>query len=327
MHPQAPRSKLQANQIIVAFYNVENLFDTINNPLKNDDDFLPGGKLRWSENRYEEKIENIARSISSIHPGQQPAIIGMAEIENRNVLRDLISQKPFQGSYDIIHFDSPDKRGIDVGLLYDTRLFQVQSRERISVRIEAEERFRTRDILYVKGTFGRGEPVHFFVNHWSSRGEGTLISMPRRIAAADQLYKKAREILEADASAKILIMGDFNDLPVSKSITVHLESRNHQNIKYNEFYNLAYIPYKKKLGSLYARGRWLMFDQILASSGMINGEGIKIKSPRLSIHFDKKLLFYDKVRSIYRPNRTYTGKKYHGGFSDHLPVYVYMNLD
>ncbi len=313
--------------IIAAFYNVENLFDTIDEPLKKDDDFLPDSHLKWSDTRYVEKLENNAESISSIRPGQLPAIIGLAEVENKSVLKDLVSQTAFQGKYDFVHFDSPDRRGIDVGMLYDRHLFQVQSKESITVKLETDRQFRTRDILYVKGTFGMEQPVHIFVNHWSSRREGTKITMPRRIAAADLLYKKAMVILNADTMAKILIMGDFNDLPVSKSITQHLNSRKHQNLKFDEFYNLAYIPFKKKIGSLFARGQWLMYDQILVSLGMIGGEGIKIKSPRLTVHYDKKLLFYDKERSIYRPNRTYTGKRYHAGFSDHLPVYVKMSMD
>lgn len=313
--------------IIAAFYNVENLFDTVDDPFKNDEDFLPGSKLDWNDYRYVEKLENIAESISSIHPGQLPAIIGLCEIENRTVLQDLVAQTAFQGSYGIVHFDSPDRRGIDVAMLYDKHRFKVQTKERIPVRMAADAHFVTRDILYVKGIFGMDQSLHFFVNHWSSRREGTQKSMPRRIAAADQLYKKAQSILNTNAMAKILIMGDFNDLPVSKSITNHLKSKKHRNIKHDEFYNLAYLPYKKKFGSVYARGRWLMFDQMMASLGLINGEGIKIKSHRLTVHYDKKFLFYDKQRSIYRPNRTYSGKRYHGGFSDHLPVYVQLNIE
>ncbi len=313
--------------LIAAFYNVENLFDTVDDPLKNDEDFLPDSQAKWSDYRYAKKLENIAESISSIHPGHMPAIIGLAEIENRVVLQDLIAQSVFQGRYDIVHFDSPDRRGIDVALLYDKTLFSVQSKERITVLLDGDERKPTRDILYVKGTFGGDQSLHFFVNHWPSRREGTLISMPRRITAADLLYSKALEILNSDAMAKIMIMGDFNDLPVSKAIAVHLNSRSHRGIKFNEFYNLAHGPYKKKMGSLFARNRWLMFDQMLISRGMMHGEGVKVSSSRLTVHFDKKLLFYDKGRSMYRPNRTYTGKKYHGGFSDHLPVYVHLNME
>jgi hypothetical protein len=120
-------------------------------------------------------------------------------------------------------------------------------------------------------------------------------------------------------------MGDFNDLPVSRSITRHLCARPHQNIQTGELYNLAFIPYSKKMGTVYAKGKWMMFDQIMISQGMMSGDGIKIRSSRLTVHFDKSLLFFDPKRSIYRPNRSYSGRKYHGGFSDHLPVYV--NLD
>ncbi len=313
--------------IITAFYNVENLFDTSDEPLKNDDDFLPGSRLQWSDYRYMEKLENIATSLSSIQAEHLPAIIGLAEIENRTVLQDLITQRVFKGKYEIVHYDSPDRRGIDVAMLYDKTLFSVQSKERITVRLDGEARNPTRDILYVKGTFDGEQSLHFFVNHWPSRREGTNITMPRRITAAQQLYGKAMEILNSDAMAKILIMGDFNDLPVSRSIAVHLNSRAHRGIKFDEFYNLAHIPYKRKVGSVFARNRWLMFDQMLVSRGMMQGEGVKVTASRLTVHFDKKILFWDKGRSMYRPNRSYTGKKYHGGFSDHLPVYVQLHLE
>lgn len=323
---QSSPSKQLPLSHLVAFSNVENLFDTVDEPLKNDDDFLPDSRLNWSDYRYSKKLENIAKSIASI-PGRVPAIIGLAEIENRVVLEDLIAQDIFQGSYDIVHFDSPDRRGIDVALLYDKTLFSVQTKERIQVQLDGDARNPTRDILYVKGTFGGDESVHFFVNHWPSRREGTIISMPRRITAAEYLYNKAMGILHSEKMAKIMIMGDFNDLPVSKSIAVHLNSKAHQGIKFDEFFNLAHRPYKMKEGSVYARNRWLMFDQMLISLGMIRGEGVKVASPSLSIHYDKELLFYDKQRSMYRPNRTYSGKKYHGGFSDHLPVYVQLNME
>ena len=146
--------------------------------------------------------------------------------------------------------------------------------------------------------------------------------MPKRIAAAQSLSNKTRNILQADPRAKIVIMGDFNDLPVSKSITRYLNSKSKQDIRKDEFYNLAFIPYSKQMGTVFAKGRWLMFDQIMISQGMMIAQGYKIKSSRLTVHFDKRLLFYDKKRAIYRPNRSYSGKKYHGGFSDHLPVYV-----
>lgn len=326
MYPRSSASKPLPLSPIVAFYNVENLFDTMDEPLKNDEDFLPDSRLNWSDYRYSKKLENIAKSLSSI-PGQLPAIIGLAEIENSKVLEDLIAQDVFQGRYDIVHYDSPDNRGIDVALLYDKTLFSVQAKERIRVLLDGDAQKPTRDILHVKGAFGGDRPIHFFVNHWPSRREGTQKSMPRRITAANHLYHEAMDILHSDSMAKILIMGDFNDLPVSKSIDVHLNSRGHKGIKFNEFYNLAHSPYKRKMGSLYAKNRWLMFDQMLISMGMMVGEGVKVTSPRLSIHYDKKLLFYDKQLSMYRPNRTYSGKRYHGGFSDHLPVYVHLNME
>jgi predicted extracellular nuclease len=304
------------DRLIVAFYNLENFFDTLDDPVKDDNDFLPGSFKDWSERRYLEKLENITSSISSIDQNLVPVIIGVAEIENKTVLTDLIYQPAFKQAYDFIHYESQDKRGIDVAMLYNRNIFTVLSHEKIRVNLEGDENFTTRDILYVKGAFDGVDIVHFFINHWPSRREGTKKTMPRRIAAAQSLSNKTLNILRSDPLAKIVIMGDFNDLPVSKSITHYLK---------HEFYNLAFIPYSKKLGSVFAKGRWLMFDQIMISQGMMKAPGYKIKSPRLTIHFDKKLLFYDKKRGIYRPNRSYSGKKYHGGFSDHLPVYVTMD--
>jgi predicted extracellular nuclease len=305
-----------ADRQIVAFYNLENFFDTVDDPVKNDNDFLPGSFKDWSEQRYLEKLENITSSISSIDQNSVPAIIGVAEIENKTVLTDLIYQPAFKRAYDFIHYDSPDKRGIDVALLYNRNIFTVLSHEKVRVVLDANQNYTTRDILYVKGAFDRDDIVHFFVNHWPSRREGTRKTMPKRIAAAQSLSSKTRNILQADPRAKIVVMGDFNDLPVSESITRYLK---------DEFYNLAFIPYSRKMGTVFAKGRWLMFDQIMISQGMMIAHGYKIKSSRLTVHFDKRLLFYDKKRAIYRPNRSYSGKKYHGGFSDHLPVYVTMD--
>ena len=305
-----------ADRQIVAFYNLENFFDTVDDPVKNDNDFLPGSFKDWSEQRYLEKLENITSSISSIDQNSVPAIIGVAEIENKTVLTDLIYQPAFKRAYDFIHYDSPDKRGIDVALLYNRNIFTVLSHEKVRVVLDANQNYTTRDILYVKGAFDRDDIVHFFVNHWPSRREGTRKTMPKRIAAAQSLSSKTRNILQADPRAKIVIMGDFNDLPVSESITRYLK---------DEFYNLAFIPYSRKMGTVFAKGRWLMFDQIMISQGMMIAQGYKIKASRLTVHFNKRLLFYDKKRAIYRPNRSYSGKKYHGGFSDHLPVYVTMD--
>ena len=315
------------DQQIIAFYNLENLFDTVDDPQKDDDDFLPGSFKDWNEERYHAKLEQITQSLSTIGKKQLPVIIGVAEIENRTVVRDLLNQPAFKGRYDFVHHESPDHRGIDVGFLYNRDYVSVLSHERIQVEMESDEHFSTRDILYVQAAYDKNEVVHFFVNHWPSRREGTLKSMPRRIAAAKTLYGRAQGILQTNPLAKIVIMGDFNDLPVSKSIHTYLHSKSFKNIQADQFYNLAFLPYRNKLGSVYAKERWLMFDQILISKGMITGTGACIKASRLTIHFDKKLLFYDKKRSIYRPNRTYSGKKYHGGSSDHLPVYVKLEVD
>ncbi|MBL6963569.1 MAG: hypothetical protein ISR55_07090 [Bacteroidetes bacterium] len=318
---------LNPDQQIIAFYNLENLFDTVNDPQKDDNDYLPGSFKNWDKYRYTSKLEHISESLESIKPGSLPIILGVSEVENKTVLKDLLSQTAFRGEYDFIHYDSNDRRGIDVGFLYNRKYFKPTSHEKIPVVFNRDTTYSERDILYVSGKFDQDDLVHFFINHWHSRAEGTLKSMPLRIAAAESLYNKAQCILQSDPLAKIVIMGDFNDLPVSKSITSYLHAVYHKNILSNQFFNLAFIPYRKKFGSLFAKGRWLMFDQIMISKGMMESRGIQINSSRLSIHFNKKLLFYDRNRSIYRPNRTYAGNTYHGGFSDHLPVYVKIDVE
>jgi len=305
----------------IAFYNLENFFDTTDDPKKNDNDFLPNGTNHWTENRYLNKVERITAAIESIQPYKLPVVIGVAEVENKTVLRDLIYQPAFKKEYDFIHYDSPDRRGIDVALLFNKNEFEIIHHERIPVHLSGNSHFATRDILYVKGKLC-GDELHFFVNHWPSRGEGILASEPKRVAAAKCLFHKAESILKKDKEAKIIMMGDFNDLPISKSISKNLHAKAHKNLKEFEFYNLAAIPYKNKVGSLFAKKHWLMFDQIIISKGMMFGEGIKITAPRLTIHGDRKLLYFDKQAGIYKPNRTYSYHTYRGGSSDHLPVYV-----
>ncbi|NOU60766.1 hypothetical protein [Marinifilum caeruleilacunae] len=315
---------MQEPKEIIAFYNLENFFDTKDDPHKNDNDYLPHGSNHWTENRYLGKVEGITAAIESIQPEKLPIVIGVAEIENSTVLKDLIYQPAFKGEYKYVHFDSPDRRGIDVALLYNQNLVQILESEKIPVRINGNSHFATRDILYVKAKI-KQDNVHFFVNHWPSRGEGIMASNPKRVAAAECLHNKAKQILNQDKEAKILIMGDFNDLPVSKSISKHLQAKAHKNITEQQFYNLAAIPYQKKMGSLFAKKHWLMFDQIIISKGLLTGKGIRISAPRLTIHGDRSLLYFDQQAGIYKPNRTYTYHTYHGGASDHLPVYVALD--
>ncbi len=304
----------------IAFYNLENFFDTVDDPITNDDAFLPDGEKHWTENRYLKKLENISASIASI-PNGLPSLIGVAEIENKTVLTDLIYQAEFNRNYDFIHFDSKDRRGIDVALLYNKAYFTPCHKEKITIHLNGDQNYVTRDILYVKGKL-LGDIIHVFVNHWHSRGEGALKSMPKRVAAAQSLFSKAKAILDLDENAKIIMMGDFNDLPISKSITQYLKAKSKGDLGKYEFYNLAAIPYQNKEGTLFAKKRWLMFDQIIISNGMIKAKGIKITANRLNIHHDKKLLYFDNYSGIYKPNRTYARNKYFGGSSDHLPVFV-----
>jgi predicted extracellular nuclease len=272
-----------SNRFIIMFYNLENLFDTKNDLNKNDDNFLPSGKNNWTNRKYTDKINKISDSIFSIPGNKVPLIIGVSEIENKTVLKDLVNQPRFNSKYKFIHYESGDKRGIDVALIYNIDYFHILSHEKI-MAVNPDDVYTTRDILYVKGQID-SDIVHFFVNHWPSRREGTLKSMPRRITAANCLYKRTQELIKENSLAKIVIMGDFNDLPVSKSLSTILRAKSYRNITNDQFYNLASIPHRNKMGTVFAKNQWFMFDQIIISKGMINEEDIKIKSSRLTIHF------------------------------------------
>jgi hypothetical protein len=235
-----------SNQHSIAFHNLENLFDTKDDLKKNDNNYLPGGRNRLTENKYWDKLNKISHSIMSIHGDRLPLIIGVLEIENKAVLTDS------KAKYKFIHFESADKRGIEVALIYNFDYFNVLAQERI-LAVNAEGSYTTRDILYVEGEL-KSDIVHFFENHWPSRREGTLKPVPRRITAASCLYSKTQRLIQENPLSKIIIiMGDFNDLPSSKSIISFLKAKPFKNIGADQFYNLASIPYRKKRGTFFAK--------------------------------------------------------------------------
>ena len=234
----------------VIFYNTENLFDTINSPDTDDEEFLPQSKLQWNSEKYQTKLTHIAQVISSLCDTIEPLVIGLAEVENSKVLEDLIAQ-PALTKYNlkIVHHDSPDERGIDVALLYDSRLFSVKSSEPLAVRFDFEPNDRTRDVLYVNGMLGKQE-VHVFVNHWPSRREGMAKSSPKREAAAQVVRQKVDAILADNPNAKIIIMGDFNDSPTDKSVKQILQAQTtYSPVDAQKLYNLSFNLTRKGLGS------------------------------------------------------------------------------
>ncbi|MCT4666216.1 MAG: endonuclease [Flavobacteriales bacterium] len=308
------------DQKILAFYNVENLFDTHNNPKTLDDDFLPKGKLSWTKERYHKKLNNLARVIDDI-PGELPIFLGMVEVENRKVLEDLTQKTTLKkGNYGISHFQSLDKRGIDNALVYRKDFAKLLEEEAITPEIP---RTLTRDILYSKFQLIDGKILHTFVNHWPSRREGEQASSYKREAAAKTLKKLVDRILTKDRNANIVIMGDFNDYPTNKSIQKVLQATKSTKGLYNFALEWQENAPKTKQGSHSYRGKWGMLDQIIVSPNMMNPKGeFALKQKDFNVFRKDYMVFKHPKYGTYSPSRTYAGPKYIGDYSDHLPIYL-----
>jgi endonuclease/exonuclease/phosphatase family metal-dependent hydrolase len=318
--------KAAKQSFVAMFYNVENLFDTADDPKVNDDEFTPAGKVPWTEERLNTKINQIGQVMTDIVKPAMPDLVGFAEVENKMVLEMLTSSSSLsKNKYNIIHYDSPDERGIDVAMIYNAATFKVISSEPLEVVLPGND--RTRDILYVKGKVTSGEILHVFVNHWPSRREGTELSEPNRMAAANVLREKIDAIQRLEKSANILLLGDFNDEPSDKTITIGLKAQSPDMVtKNNDLCSLLYPEYKKGEGSLFYKD-WDLFDQIIVSGNMITRKkGLRTSVDQAEIFRADYLLFKTKEGEP-RPNRTMSSSKYFGGYSDHLPVYVKFNLN
>jgi predicted extracellular nuclease len=307
----------------VMFYNVENLFDVLDEPQTDDDAFTPTGKMGWTHYRYYQKINNIGKVVLATGGGHIPAIIGLCEIENRKVLNDLVhSDALVKTPYHIVHFESNDRRGIDVALLYNSDKVRFISSKAVHV---TEHGLQTRDILYCKVLLLH-DTIHFFVNHWPSRSAGQLETERDRYAAARSLKATYDSIQSHSEHARIVIMGDFNDDPADESISQILGSINTQGpIQPKNIYNLAKIPVSGKIkGTLKYQGTWNLFDQIMVSGYLLlNKKGsIGVRKEDFRILENDFLLEPDRKFNGFKPYRTYMGFKYHGGFSDHLPVFI-----
>ena len=311
----------------VAFYNVENLFDTLNDTLVYDDDRTPNGKDKWTEVRYKKKIHDISKVLSGIGTdltGSSPDIIGLCEIEKQEVLEALIKHPNLNSkNYGIIHFDSPDERGIDVALLYKINTFQPSSfsSRRLVISNRWQERDYTRDQLVVSGVLDN-EPIHIIVNHWPSRSGGEARSKPGRIAAAKLNKRIMDSIRRIDPAAKIISMGDLNDNPTDDSVKLILDTREEKcNLEPDDLFNPMESLYKKGFGSLAYRDEWSLFDQILVSGNLATTRAQEFYYWKVGIYNPSFLITQDGRYKGY-PFRTYAGGSYTGGYSDHFPVYI-----
>ena len=307
------RTSTNVKHATVVFYNVENLFDTMDDPHVNDNEFLPASEKEWTTTRYQEKLDDIAKVLVGINSSDLPEIIGLCEVENRSVLKDLVRTSLMRkGHYKIIHENSPDARGIDVALLYRSSEFKEISHETIPVN-----EIRTRDILHVFGELG-GEKIHLFVNHWPSRVGGLEETEVKRIAVAQILKSKIDELLEEDSLAKIIVMGDMNDEPTNKSLSFTLGAKKEGDG--SQLINLMIPLDEQGYGSYNYQGQWNMLDNMIVSSALLNGTGLTVE-PTGYIYQDD-WMEYENNNGDISPNRTYGGPNYYGGVSDHFPVYL-----
>ena len=314
--------------VAIGFYNLENLFDTENDTTINDEEFLPDGGRGWTPERYAEKQANMAYVISEIGKDKAPqglSVLGVAEIENRRVLEDLVSQASLKDrNYQIIHFDSKDFRGIDVGLLYNPGHFTPTYSNIIDLPIFGEDSIPryTRDILYVKGDLD-GEEVHFLVNHWPSRRGGADRTNPHRIRGAKICKAVIDSLSSIDPNAKVVVMGDLNDDPTSESVKSGLMAvGNKDEVKKGRMYNPMEDFYRRGQGSNAYRDNWSLFDQMIFTPGWLDTEDDGYFFYRANI-FNKQFLVQRKGQYKGYPFRTFSGSNYQGGYSDHYPVYTY----
>lgn len=319
----------------IAFYNCENLFDTIRNPEIYDSDWTPDGSQAWTKNKYEKKIQNLARVMAQIGRDENPnspTIIGIAEAENRQVLEDLIRTPHLQrDDYGIVHFDSPDRRGIDVGLLYAKKNFVVLQASIHTLYLYTsikkdkkikgkEKRIYTRDQLLVSGLLD-GEEIHFIVNHWPSRVGGEKRSSPYREAAAALNVKIIDSLQRINPQAKIMTMGDMNDGPFNRSIKKILKTEGNQmKVQPQGLFNPMEEMAKRGFGTLAYKDVWDIFDQVILTEAFLQEGSHSWRYWKARI-FQKPFMIQSTGQYKGYPLRNNSSEP---GFSDHFPVYVYL---
>ncbi|MFD1161599.1 endonuclease/exonuclease/phosphatase family protein [Hwangdonia seohaensis] len=314
----------------VAFYNLENLFDTINDPNKFDE-FSPMMELKTNRAAiYKKKVKNMARVIADIGAdvtNNAPAIIGVSEVENREVLEDVVNDSLLlEKDYGIVHYNSPDTRGIDVAILYQKKIFTPTHTSSHTLKIyddASKKRVYTRDQLFVTGNLD-GDVIHVIVNHWPSRRGGEARSRPKRVAAA-KLSKHLIDSVQAiNPYAKIFIMGDLNDNPTNESVKGILKAKkDRKKVGLKGIYNPFEGFYKKGLGSNAYRDTWSLFDQILMTKPLLEKDYSSFRFYKAGI-FNKNYLINNRGQYKGYPKRSFSNGTFTDGFSDHFPVYVYI---
>jgi len=307
----------QDNTFRFMFYNVENLFDTIDNPAKRDEAFTPKGEYHWNKYKYNTKLQHIYKTIMSVKEWEELPLIGLCEIENHRVLNHLLYKTPlYQYNYHVIHQDSPDERGIDVALLYQAEYVEILDRRFISIRFPFDTTDKTRDILYVKTLLSGNDSLHIFLNHWPSRYGGYMQTQPKRNYVAKVLAHTIDTLFNESSESNILIAGDFNDALGDESIELLIKEVTTTRLK-----SLP-LSSSSRPGTLKYRSQWQHFDQIIVSQGLMSKKGLSLTQNQISTGKASFLIQKDNRYQGWKPFRYLQGPKYIGGYSDHLPIFI-----
>lgn len=311
----------------IAFYNLENLFDTIHQEGVNDYEFTPTGTYKWNNYKYYNKLNNLSHAISQLalqYCPEGPAVIGVSEVENRSVLEDLVrTGRLADRNYQIVHYDSPDRRGIDVGLLYNPDLFELESSKSFRLNMPEYPDMKTRDPLLVTGRLA-GERFHFIVNHWPSRLGGQKESSPKREGAAALVKQITDSLLQADPESKVVIMGDLNDDPGDRSTKIVLNAKKKQeDVQPGGLYSPFWSILDKGIGTLAYKGNWNLFDQIIISSNLLGKDRSDLKFWKAEV-FNRDFLKQQEGKYKGYPKRTHAAGVYLNGYSDHFPTIIYL---
>lgn len=314
---------------LIGFYNCENFYDTVNNPLVDDEEFLPNSERHYNTHIFMDKVGRLSSVISLEGTDINPdglALLGVAEIENETVLNALIHHPNLKSrNLKFVHYDSPDKRGIDVALMYNPKYFTPVYSVPLFVTLPSgsKESFLTRDVLYVKGILD-GDTIHVMVNHWPSRSGGEERSIPARAAAAGVDKRIVDSLMKINPKTKVVIMGDLNDDPISPSLTKTLGTKgNIADVKDGGLFNPWVDFYKKGMGTIAYQDSWGLFDQVIISKGWLDKDQPGYHYYKANL-FNKEFLVQKTGNYKGYPKRTWDGMTYNYGYSDHFPVFLTM---
>lgn len=318
----------------VVFYNLENLFDTINDPNKNDEEYLPDGARKWNTYRYTQKLDKMSRVLFDLAAEEKnlPTVIGVSEIENRLVLEDLLATPRLaKTNYRIVHYDSPDRRGVDVAFYYRPDQFKLEGSEAHRISFPGRPTFFTRDLVAMWGTI-EGEPFYFIVSHWPSRLGGKERSQYSRDFVAAKCKHICDSVRTANPATKVVIMGDFNDDATDKSVVEILGAKRHiDKLEANDMFNPFNEMYRKGYGTLAYRDAWNLFDNIVVSENLATGStgALKLQKKEGSNFyggiFIKPYMIQQEGQYKNYPLRSFVGSNFQNGYSDHFPVYIYIS--